>query len=112
MLANQYYLPGAGDPHDSRQSVVRVGFRVPQTLERFKLWGACEELNLPSLPTRRSHSLARLTQRKRGHDSLPSFGPPCGVKPYSCFVVDWPWKAEDELVQWENNHRRCVLELQ
>ena len=28
-----------------------VGFRVPQTLERFELWGACEELVLPSLPT-------------------------------------------------------------
>ena len=41
-----------------------VGFRVPQTLERFELWGVCEELNLPSLPTRQSHSLARQTQGK------------------------------------------------
>ena len=29
-----------------------VGFRDPATLERFKLWGACGDLNLPSLPTR------------------------------------------------------------
>ena len=29
-----------------------VGFQVPQTLDRFKLWGACGDLNLPSLPTR------------------------------------------------------------
>ena len=36
-----------------------VGFRAPQTLDRFQLWGACEELNLPSLPIRRSHGLAR-----------------------------------------------------
>ena len=36
-----------------------VGFRASQTLERFELWGVCEELNLPSLPTRQSHGLAR-----------------------------------------------------
>ena len=29
-----------------------VRFRVLQTLERFELWGACEELVLPSLPAR------------------------------------------------------------
>ena len=47
-----------------------------------------------------------------GHDSLPRLGPPFGVKPYSCFVVDWPRPAEDELVQWENNLRkRSVLVL-
>ena len=28
-----------------------IGLRVPQTLERFELWGACGDLNLPSLPT-------------------------------------------------------------
>ena len=37
---------------------------------------------------------------KGRHDSLPRFGPPCGVKPYSCFVVDLPRGAEEELVQW------------
>ena len=35
-----------------------------------------------------------------GHDSLPRLGPPFGVKPYSCFVVDLPRGVEDELVQW------------
>ena len=40
-----------------------VGFRVPQTLERFELWGAHEGLFLPSLPTQRFHGLARRTQR-------------------------------------------------
>ena len=29
-----------------------IGFRDPATLDRFELWGACEDLNLPSLPTR------------------------------------------------------------
>ena len=28
-----------------------IGFRDPATLERFELWGACGDLNLPSLPT-------------------------------------------------------------
>ena len=35
-----------------------VGFRVPQTLEIFELWGVCGDLNLPSLPTCDTHSLA------------------------------------------------------
>ena len=49
---------------------------------------------------------------EKRHSNLPRFGPPCGVKPYSCFVVDWPRGAEDELVQWENNlRRRSVLVL-
>ena len=29
-----------------------VGFRDPATRERFEHWGACGDLNLPSLPTR------------------------------------------------------------
>ena len=29
-----------------------VRLQVPQTLKRFELWGACGDLNLPSLPTR------------------------------------------------------------
>jgi hypothetical protein len=29
-----------------------------KTLSKFKLWGACEELNFPYLPTRRLHDLA------------------------------------------------------
>ena len=28
-----------------------VGFRDSATLERFKLWGTCGDLNLPNLPT-------------------------------------------------------------
>ena len=42
-----------------------VGFWVPQTLDRFELWGACGDLNLPSLPTRDPLSLARRAQRNR-----------------------------------------------
>ena len=45
--------------------VPNVRFRVPQTLERFELWGACGDLNLPSLPTRDPLSLARRAQRDR-----------------------------------------------
>ena len=33
-------------------SNVTIRLRVPQTLERFELWGVCGDLNLPSLPTR------------------------------------------------------------
>ena len=40
-------------------SFPNVGFRVPQTLDRFELGGACGDLNLPSLPTQRFHGLAR-----------------------------------------------------
>lgn len=36
-----------------------VGFRAPTNQVRFELKGVCEELNLPSLPSRRSHILAR-----------------------------------------------------
>ena len=49
-----------------------VGFGVPQTLERFELWGAHTELwgahtelSLPGLPAQRSHGLARRAQRTR-----------------------------------------------
>ena len=33
------------------QLIHGVGFRAPRTLDRFELWGACGDLNLPSLPT-------------------------------------------------------------
>ena len=46
--------------------------------------------------------------KERGHNGLPRFGPPCGVKPYSCFVVDWPREeVEDELVQWVSSPARA-----
>jgi hypothetical protein len=31
-----------------------------------------------------------MNKEEDGLGSLPRFGPPCGVRPYSCFVVDWP----------------------
>ena len=43
----------------SRTPTVNVGFQIPQTLKRFELWGACGDLNLPSLPTHNPHSLVR-----------------------------------------------------
>jgi hypothetical protein len=67
---------------------------------RFELWGVCEDHNLSSLELivlqpRRIH----VSEEQDEHGSLPRFGPPCGVKPYSCFVVDWPHEeVEDELV--------------
>ena len=51
-----------------------VEFRVPQTLERFELWGACEELSLPYLPARRFPSLARRTQGTRDTTVYPGSG--------------------------------------
>jgi hypothetical protein len=35
-----------------------------KTLSKFELWGACEELNFPYLPTRRLYDLARWTGRR------------------------------------------------
>ena len=51
-----------------------VGFRAPQTLYRFELWGACEELNLPNLPTRQYHGLAQRTEWKRDTIVYPGLG--------------------------------------
>jgi hypothetical protein len=31
-----------------------------------------------------------MNKEEDGHSSLPWFGPPYGVRPYSCFVVDLP----------------------
>ena len=36
----------------SKSATKFVRFWDPATLERFKLWGVCGDLNLPSLPTR------------------------------------------------------------
>ena len=65
-----------------------VEFWVLQNLDRFELWGACGDLNLPSLPTPRSHGLACRTQRTRGHKISTGSGHRCGVIPYSS-VVWW-----------------------
>ena len=48
---------------------MNVGFRVPQTLERFELWGACGDLNLPSLP---NHDPPKpsVTRSKRQRDTI------------------------------------------
>ena len=54
--------------------VPNVGFRVPQTLERFELWGAHEEHSLPSSLAKRSHGLARRTQRTRDTEIYPGSG--------------------------------------
>ena len=61
----------AGMPEDVVKKKVFVRFRVPQTLERFELWGACEELVLPSLPACRSHGLARRTKWTRDPTVYP-----------------------------------------
>jgi hypothetical protein len=37
-----------------------------KTLSKFKLWGACEELNFPNLPTRRLYELAQRTRKEGG----------------------------------------------
>jgi hypothetical protein len=50
------HLPA--DPTRQPLHTLSVGLGASQTQERFELWGACEELDLPSLPTRRSHGLA------------------------------------------------------
>ena len=40
-----------------------------------------------------------MNSKEMGHSSYPGSGHFAGVKPYSCFVVDLPRGAEDELVQ-------------
>ena len=68
-----------------------VGIGAPRTQTRFKLWGMCEDL---TQPRPQAHHLMALPLRVRAsgegneHRDLPRFGPPCGVKLYSCFVVD------------------------
>ena len=48
-------------------------------------------------------------EEEDGHRDLPRFRPPCGVKHYSCFVVDWPHEeAKDELVQWLGGLARAL----
>ena len=47
-----------------------VGFRVPQTLERFELWGVCGNLNLPSLPTRNSPKPSTTSSKRQGDTTV------------------------------------------
>ena len=55
-------------------TVVPVGSWVPQTIETFELWGAHEELSLPSLPTQQFHGLARRTKGTRDTEIYPGLG--------------------------------------
>jgi hypothetical protein len=41
-----------------------------KTLSKFKLWGACEELNFPCLPTRCLYDLARQTRKEKDTDQF------------------------------------------
>ena len=89
-----------------------VRFRVPTKPLRFKLWGAHEDISLPSLLSQRSQCLARQTQGTGDTRFYTGSGHRCGVIAYSS-VVWWiaSW-AKDELVQWMNNLLRGgVLEL-
>ena len=55
-LQKNRLLPSRGPPS---MLTLAVGFGVPETIERFELWGAHEELSLPSLPAKRSYGLAQ-----------------------------------------------------
>ena len=75
-----------------------VGFRVPQTLDRFKLWGACGDLNLPSLPTHNPHSLAHRAQRDRETQQFILVRPTLQCNTLLQRFGGLPRRAEDELV--------------
>ena len=77
-----------------------VEFRVPQTLERFELWGACGDLNVPSLPTRDPHSLARRAQRDREKQQFILVRATLRCNTLLQLCGGLPRGAEDELVQW------------
>ena len=59
-----------------------VGFRDPATRERFEHWGACGDLNLPSLPTRDlPRPNASSSQRHKDIEIYTGSGHHCGVIP-------------------------------
>ena len=86
-----------------------VGLRVPQTLERFELWGACGDLNLPSLPTRGPHSLARRARREKETQQFILVWATLWCNTLLQHFGGLPRGAEDELVQWMNRPQevRC-----
>ena len=86
--------------------MLNFGFRKPLRGSNSRVC-AKNSTSLVCLPTVSQPSTTN--SKERGHNSLPRFGPPCGVKPYSCFVVDWPRGAEDELVQWRTTSGRVFL---
>jgi hypothetical protein len=60
MIIQDAPLPGAPN----------VGFRASQNPCKFELWGACEELNFPHLPTHRLYDLARRTRKEMDTDQF------------------------------------------
>ena len=62
--------------------VPNVGFRDPATLERFELWGAWGDLNLPSLPTHNPPKpSASSSKRHKDKEIYTGSGHHCGVIP-------------------------------
>ena len=82
---------------------MHVGFRDPATRERFELWGACGDLNLPNLTT---HDLTRpsasSSKRHKETEIYTGSGHHCGVIPDSSVCGGFPRGAMDEQVQGMN----------
>ena len=71
-----------GDGVDTDGSGGQCRIMDPQTLERFELWGACGDLNLPNLPTRDPPKPSVSSSRgQRDIAVYPGSGHPCGVIP-------------------------------
>ena len=81
----------------------------------FELWGMCEDLNLSSLelmalqPSLAGYTLKRARRWTRQFTQVRATLR-CKTLLLLCGGLASRW-AEDELVQWTNNLRRCVLEL-
>ena len=86
-----------------------LGFWVPQTLQRFELWGACKDLNLPSLPNRDPHNLARRAQRNRETQQFILVRATLRCNTLLQLCGGLPRGAEDELVGFYG--RVCRLQI-
>ena len=79
---------------DDPATLSDLGLRRPRKVETLGRVRRTQPLKLANSLLSQSSLMNR---KGNGHDSLPRFGPPCGVKPYSRFVVDLPRGAEEEL---------------
>ena len=82
--------------------MLNVGLRVPQTLERFKLYGACGDLNLPAFLLAILKSLMCQAQRDAETQQFILVRATLWCNTLLQRFGGLPLRAEDELAQWMN----------